>query len=559
MRRNYYKILSKISNAIILTDTDGNVLYINKSAEKLLKFIDKSSLESIYDIDPIFDSDVIVANNLIKRTINFSNIKADADIISNQINDVETEIIYVFEEHPLTSVIADTIINCIDDVVGVISKDGIYEMGNRTTEKILDIDVDDYIGKSVGDFANDRMISKPIVEEVLNSKKTVKRNLEYLNGRVITFTGIPIFNESGELKRTVLTGRDVSELVKLKEDLKETQILKNQYRAQLQELSENKNVSRIVYTSDIIEKLLDVARRASKTDSSVFITGESGSGKEEIAKFIHESSTRSDKPFIAINCAAIPSELLESELFGYEEGAFTGAKKGGKRGLFEEANGGTVFLDEIGELPVPMQSKMLRVLQEKGFMRIGGNQLISVDVRYICATNLSKEELADKGKFRQDLFYRLSVIPLRVPSLKERKEDIVPLVNYFLKLSNAKFDRNVKISKEVVKKLYGYSWPGNVRELKNIVERLVILSDKDIVNIEDIDYLIQFDKDLKSIDEGNIRIDKLMDLGEAHKMIDELMISKALKECGTVTEAARLLGIAPSTIHRKIKKGYNLK
>ncbi|WP_219666709.1 sigma-54 interaction domain-containing protein, partial [Clostridioides difficile] len=307
----------------------------------------------------------------------------------------------------------------------------------------------------------------------------------------------------------------------------------------------------------IMDNIKKVVKRAAASDSSIFINGESGVGKEIIARTIYKYSSRRDKPFIAINCGAIPNELLESEFFGYEEGSFTGAKKKGKKGLFEEANGGTIFLDEIGELPMQMQKKLLRVIQENTITRIGGSKPIKIDVRYISATNISHEDLRNNLKFRQDLYYRLSVIPVKIPPLRERKEDIVPLVNYFLKLYNEKYNREVEVSPKVIELLEEYSWPGNIRELKNIIERFVVLSAKNVIGEDEFNMLINLDMiDNETDDLSPIVVNGIMNLNDAYKIVDQIMISKAINKYGSITKAAEVIGIYPSTIHRKIKSGH---
>jgi Transcriptional regulator containing PAS, AAA-type ATPase, and DNA-binding domains len=314
----------------------------------------------------------------------------------------------------------------------------------------------------------------------------------------------------------------------------------------------------IVYSSDKMKQVIKMAIRAAKTDSPIFITGESGVGKEEIAKFIHENSERNNKNFITVNCAAIPSELFESELFGYEDGAFTGAKKGGRRGLFEEANGGTIFLDEIGEMSLSMQTKLLRVLQENEIKRLGGNKFIKISVRYICATNLSKKQLSNNLKFRQDLYYRLSVIPINIPPLRDRREAIFPLVHVFLNRYNRKYNRKVKLDKKMMEFLHDYNWPGNIRELKNVVERIVILSENDSLSEKQFWYILQLgSKDISTKyndTDDKIVVNGLMNLNKAHDIIDETMIQKALDKYSTVTGAAKAIGIDPSTIYRRLKK-----
>lgn len=299
-----------------------------------------------------------------------------------------------------------------------------------------------------------------------------------------------------------------------------------------------------------MHSVFDIAGRAAKTDSTVLIQGESGTGKEIVARNIHKSSLRSDKPFITLNCAAIPGNLVESELFGYSEGAFTGAKKGGQPGKFELANGGTIFLDEIGEMPFNVQASLLRVLQQKEICRIGDGKCREVDVRIIAATNQNLQQLVDQGKFRLDLYYRLKVIPISVPPLRERIEDLWDLVPYFVKKICTKLGLPiVEISPDLYQCLVGYSWPGNVRQLENCIESLVALSDgSPILTPEDLP------DEYRSNHLGP-------KAGPANKLalhtnnLERITIIQALKDSqGNVTDAARKLGIGRTTLYRKLDK-----
>ncbi|GAA0732040.1 sigma-54 interaction domain-containing protein [Clostridium oceanicum] len=448
----------------------------------------------------------------------------------------------------------ETLLDCIDDIVLIVNEDKVVENVNNAFYKLTNIDGKKFIGENIWALKEKGIMEQSIILSVFESKKVLSMDVTYNNGSIVTYTAIPVLDEKREITKVIATGRDITYLCRLKEKLQKVNKEKQIYMKKLQKYMKQNNV---VYSSEKMTKVFSIANRASKTNSPIFITGESGVGKEEIAKFIYTNSNRKDKPFITINCAAIPPQLLESEFFGYEEGAFTGAKKGGRKGLLEEANKGTVFLDEIGELNIEMQSKLLRVLQENKMLRVGGNKYISLDIRYICATNLSFDSLLNNSKFRQDLYYRLCVIPINVPPLRERREDIVPLISYFLSMYNKKYDRNIKLSKFVIKKLYTYEWLGNIRELKNIIERLVVLSEEDEVKEEEFNIatrLEQSTNNKKNIKEP-ISINEMINLNDAYKRVDQILINKALKQSKTINKAATLLGINPSTIYRKIKKG----
>ncbi len=288
-------------------------------------------------------------------------------------------------------------------------------------------------------------------------------------------------------------------------------------------------------------------------DTTVLLLGESGVGKDVLATTIHQQSERSDGPFIKINCGAIPENLLESELFGYEAGSFTGANNKRKLGLFEIANGGTMFLDEIGEMPLNLQVKLLNVLQEKSFMRVGGSESIHVDIRIISATNRDIVAMVREGKFREDLFYRLNVVPITVPSLRERKEDLPVLIFHFLDTFNKKYKRNRQLSDEVMKELLAYDWPGNIRELENLMERLVVIGNSYIIHLCELPQNIYKSKEKKFFDDI-IDGDKMMPLAEAVQAFELKLINDAYKRYHSTAKVAEVLGVNRSTITRKLQK-----
>lgn len=294
--------------------------------------------------------------------------------------------------------------------------------------------------------------------------------------------------------------------------------------------------------------------RVGQSKATVLLRGESGTGKELIAKLIHENSPRAGKPFIKVNCAALSETLLESELFGHEKGSFTGAIQM-RKGRFELADGGTIFLDEIGDLPLPVQVKLLRVLQEMEFERVGGVETLSVDVRTIAATHRELENAILEGTFRQDLYYRLNVVPIRLPPLRERREDIPLLINHFLEIFNKENNKKVSLSNEMIQLLIQYDWPGNVRELENCMERLVVLAEDESVNLRNIPPAIEtYFNDIQKVTPPS-RSSKRVSLAETMQGMEQEALKKALDRCGWVqAKAARLLGITPRQVAYKIKK-----
>jgi transcriptional regulator with PAS, ATPase and Fis domain len=304
----------------------------------------------------------------------------------------------------------------------------------------------------------------------------------------------------------------------------------------------------------VIEKILSICRRVGATDSTVLVMGESGTGKELIARFVHNHSRRNSNPFIAVNCGAIPSELLESEMFGHERGAFTGAV-GSRMGLFQLANGGTIFLDEIGEMSSALQVKLLRVLQEREIRPVGADRTVKVDVRVIAASNRDLASEVEKGRFREDLFYRLQVIPIVVPPLRERRSDIPILVQHFLEKHNQqRAGQPCSISDDAMVHLWEYDWPGNVRELENLIERMVILSEDGVIRVEGLPPNIRSFISDKKIPRPTLT-EEGIDLNQAVEEFEYRLIDEALRRTkGNKQAAARLLGLKRTTLVAKLRR-----
>ena len=319
------------------------------------------------------------------------------------------------------------------------------------------------------------------------------------------------------------------------------------HRRLLEELEQHKRFKSIIGTSAAMRRVFDTTRRAAPTKASILITGESGVGKELVADAIHDLSPRKDKPLIKVHCAALAESLLESELFGHEKGAFTGAA-GRKRGRFELANEGTLFLDEIGEIDQNIQIKLLRVLQEKKFERVGGEETIETDVRIVAATNKDLKAEIEKGNFREDLYFRLNVVNINVPSLRERKEDLPLLITAFLKEFSEENGKNIEgINDKARSSLYAYDWPGNVRELRNCIESAVVMSRGNLISDEDLPPGIR-----KTSDEGWIRVPLGTSMEEAEKII---IRETVIAQKGNQSKAAEILGIGRKTLYRKLPGG----
>lgn len=428
---------------------------------------------------------------------------------------------------------------------------------NSAYTRITGIKPEEVIGRSMYELVDKGLYSESVTLRVLKEKKPVTIMHDVKTGKRLLITGNPVFNENGQIVRVVTNARDITELINLKKKLEESQELTQRYHLELQQLrKQQKDIGEIVVKSPEMKKVVEMAAKVSDVDSTVLISGESGVGKEIIAKIIHNTGKRNSGPFIKVNCAAIPDTLLESELFGYEQGSFTGARRDGKPGMFELAQNGTIFLDEVGELPLHLQPKLLRVIQDKEIIRLGGSRPIKLDVRIIAATNKDLAKMVEEGKFREDLYYRLNVVPIFILPLRERKSDIFPLIMHFLNKFNQKYGLNKKLATDTVDLLTEYSWPGNVRELENVVERLVVTVNEDIIKPHHLPSNIVGNSSFNERFPWRFAND-VVSLKDAVAYVEKEMIFRALRKYKTTRRAAKALKINQSTVVRKAQK-YNI-
>lgn len=367
-------------------------------------------------------------------------------------------------------------------------------------------------------------------------------------GRVFV-TGVPFYRDE-KIEAVISTERDITETLYLRELLKKQESDKEKYESEIEYLkSQNiKMWGNLVAEDEVSRAAAEKALRIAKMDTTILLIGESGTGKEVFANFIYQNSKRVGKPFIKVNCAAIPENLMESEFFGYEPGSFTGADKQGKIGLFEMASGGTIFLDEIAEIPVQMQSKFLRVFQEHEIRRVGGNQNIPLDVRYIVATNKNLHEEMEKGVFREDLYYRLNVMPIELAPLRERKKDIGLLAEYFVKNFSLEYKIRKTIEDSALTALEQYDWPGNIRELENVIERIIISYDEERITKEQVNRAVGVQKTEKDIiEQENMSYRELIELYEKE------LLQNLLDKFGKPARIARNMGMSKATLSRKLK------
>lgn len=436
-----------------------------------------------------------------------------------------------------------------NEVVGKNIQDYLDNQYTNGTYKRLDIDV------KAHDEQNKAYTStKPgsVWSMVMAQKKEVSYACflenEGLN-RVVLFLGHPVFDENGDIENVIVLLQDITQNSTLKDELTRIENKTNQYLSELKYHREAQvDGKAMVGSSQAIGKIRNVIENISETDVTVLIQGETGVGKEIVAHEIYRLSQRQNKPYIKINCSAIPENLLETELFGYEAGAFSGAQKKTKIGYFEMANHGTLLLDEIGDMSFSLQVKLLRVLQDQVIIRVGGVKPIKLDVRIIASTRIDLIQSIREGTFREDLYYRLNVMPIFIPPLRERKADITELANYFLNQFRKKYNRLTTLSQEALNILEAYAWFGNVRELKNILERLVIVNGDALIEAQQIIAFLGVEQ--KSVKSS---LDAITDLNSATDQFQKGIIEEALKKYKSTYKAAEVLGVTQSTVSRKAK------
>ncbi len=451
----------------------------------------------------------------------------------------------IIKQWKTTEAYYETLLQAVNDAITVVDREGQIISWNPKSEEMYNQSSKEMLGKPVMEYFREEAV---VLMTTLKEGKGVTRKYNQPHPGVhVLINTLPV-RVNDEIIGGVSVERDISDIVKLNEELYST-------TAYLQDLESQIDTSfdpfhRLKGRSTALRSAIDLSQKVSVTDATVLITGESGVGKELFAQAIHKGSKRADRPFVAINCGAIPASLFESELFGYESGAFTGAIKEGKKGKMDAASGGTLFLDEIGEMPLDLQVKLLRVLQEREFYRVGGHKPIPLDTRIVAATHRDLGELIIEGLFRQDLYYRLNVVSIFVPPLRERIEDIPELVQLYLKEFSIKYMRPIpKIDPEVMYTLMHHPWPGNIRELRNTIERLVILVDEETVKLP------HLPKDFSKVEQHVVSLSRPVQSNLVQGDSDVSRLKYALQTTyGNKTAAAKMLGWSRVTLYNKMKK-----
>ncbi len=451
----------------------------------------------------------------------------------------------------------DAIIESSYDGLYITDGKGLTLRINKAIKRMTGLGEEDLVNKTMYELVDKGILSRSASILVLEQRKPITITLTTVTGTNLLVSATPVFDEEGNIFRIVTSVRDVSELNMLKQRVEQLEGLNAHFEFQMQQMKV-KLSGELVFKNPEMEKLIYQALKIAEVDSTVLISGESGVGKERIAEIIQSHSARKNGPFVKVNCTAIPDNLIESELFGYESGAFTGARREGKPGLFELAHQGTLLLDEIGDIPLHLQVKLLRAIQEKEIFRVGGTKPIKIDVRIIAVTNKNLDQMVRQGEFREDLYYRLNVIPIHVPSLRERPEDIPLLIRHFLWHFNQRYNYRKEFEPEVIEVLMRYNWPGNIRELENLVERLVVTSSTEKIGLQHLPSYVFNNNKAPNDQDRPVTVHRIMPLKDAVEYLEKAMLEKTFSITDSYYKAAKILEVDASTISRKARK-YQVK
>ena len=571
--RLLYDILNSIYNPVLAVDAEGRTIFCNpamasvagSSVEELLgqrvqDFVTNTRLPRIILTG---QSEPVRKINIGQQTYlsNRSPLK-DGDQVVGALAVLQeiSELASIADELERTKELTNEL-NAIFES----SFDGIYVTDgqgctirvNKAYERITGLRREELINRNMHELVDEGFYNQSVTLRVLETQRPESLMQTIRTGKTVMVTGTPIFESPGKVSLVVTSVRDVSELYNLQSKLEREEKLRSKYESELELLRRHaKDEDNVVVQSVKMKEVYELALRLANVDTTVLVQGESGVGKEIFADMIHRNSQRREGPLVKISCAAIPEQLLESELFGYQAAAFTGASKQGKVGIFEAAKGGTIFLDEIGELPLSLQAKLLRVLQVKEVIRLGSSVAVPVDVRIIAATNRDLQDMVRRGQYRQDLFFRLNVVPVIIPPLRRRRDGIPKMVYHFLDLFNRRYGFSKQLEPRVLQALYDHDWPGNVRELQNTIERMVVTTEGEVITWADMpDYL-------KKASAATGPDPEVVD-GSLKATLDALekkILSRALGTHKSTYKAAQALGVNQSTIVRKMKRlGINFK
>ncbi|MBM7834355.1 HPr family phosphocarrier protein [Clostridium sardiniense] len=570
------QVIKSTANGIVVVDENGNIIMTNSSADKILdisygdvvgkeisEVLPKSFIPAVLKEKKAklgikqLRNDKIIFNNITPIIIE-GKLKGAVSVFED-ISNLEKIKLELYEVEELKERL-QLILENVNDGICFVNKEGVITYVNKAYSNLFNENEENILGKNIKDLPGneakvDALESGRGIIGHIDRRKEESTLIENVNPIII----------DNKVRGAVSVVKELSEVQVLWQMLNELSDKENYLEEELLRTKDNEDFHKFIGKSGKTIDVLAIAKKAAKGNATVLIRGESGTGKEIIAEGIHFSSNNAKGPFVRVNCAAIPSNLLESELFGHEKGSFTGAIKR-KLGKFELANNGTIFLDEIGEMEKNMQAKILRVLQEKEFTRVGGDEVIKINVRIITATHRNLEEMVRDGDFREDLYYRLNVIPIHIPPLRNRKQDLAFLIGHFIeKISKDINKRITGVNNEAMEAFLNYSWPGNVRELENILERVITLTDKNYIDYEDLPLY------LKSTKESQRKDDKFKDVSSISKdyieelilenddvmpmkEYEKLIIEKALRKYGSFNAAGKALGLTHKTVAAKARQ-----
>ncbi|MGQ9556853.1 MAG: sigma 54-interacting transcriptional regulator [Desulfurispora sp.] len=566
-----HTLMDNTANHILAVDTAGKIIYVNRAVERFLElpadqilgrhvkdfFPTTGLLEVMVDGKPQLGrrlhlkngmyitnrTPVIVNGQIVGAIAVFQEITE----IQNLIDELSSDNERIRELKNLL----ETILDLSSDGVVAVNRDYVITLVNRNFANFFNKTPEEIIGKKVHE-----VYGNPIFPKAMETGEPEYGYITTLNGQEIIANRVPIIKDGqivGALGTVVF--RNVDDLYALMKKIRNLKSQLDYYKDELERMHRTHfSFDQIIGSSRSLQNVKEIARRVALSNSTVLIQGESGTGKELFAHALHTESLRSKGPFVKVNCAAVPENLLESELFGYQEGAFTGARKGGQIGKFELANGGTIFLDEIGDMSFTMQAKLLRVLQEKEVERLGDSKPRRIDVRVICATNRNLEELIARHEFREDLYYRINVVTLAIPPLRERLDDLPELIEHFISKFNKQFGQRVHgISEEVREIFWQHHWPGNVRELENVIERAFNVLDGPVIQKKHLPMYLQKISLQKGMRSHQIGLPNLVEEAEKEAILEALAAAG-----GNKRQAAKLLGISRAGLYKKLKR-YGIK
>jgi len=566
-------VINSAYNPIVAIDCEGIIRIWNNAAERYTGL-------SRSDVVGSFINDIIPESQLFEiikskkceygiriRVGDTSFITNRAPIINNGEVTGAVAVLYdVSELEEITRELAyvkslnaelDAIIESSYDGLYITDGNGLTLRINKAIRRMTGLGEEDLVNKTMYELVDQGILSRSASILVLEQRKPITITLTTVTGTNLLVSATPVFDEEGNIFRIVTSVRDVSELNMLKQRVEQLEGLNAHFEFQMQQMKV-KMSGELVFKNPEMEKIIYQALKIAEVDSTVLISGESGVGKERIAEIIQSHSARKNGPFVKVNCTAIPDNLIESEFFGYESGAFTGAKREGKPGLFELAHEGTLLLDEIGDIPLHLQVKLLRAIQEREIFRVGGTKPIKIDVRIIAITNKNLEQMVKQGEFREDLYYRLNVIPIYVPSLRERREDIPLLIRHFLGYFNQRYNYMKEFEPEVFEVLMRYSWPGNIRELENLIERLVVTSSTEKIGLHHLPSYLFGNEEALTDQNQPVTVNRIMPLKDAVEYLEKAMLEKTFLITDSYYKAAKILEVDASTISRKARK-YQVK